>query len=728
MTSPRHDRRLWCSLRVALGSAGLSIALALMLAEVRAQTQNSYPMLMSLRPVAVQVGQVTECEASARYNLYGAYKVLVSGEGVTGDVVQPEKKEGEKPPEKKPNVAKTTLRFTAAADAVPGPRDFRVITPQGASTVGQLVVVRDPITRETGDNNTAAKAQMISLPATVCGAIEAAEDVDCFKFKLDQPTALTFCVRSQLLENRIHDLQEHVDPIITLRGATGSTLATNDNYYAGDPLLHYQFDQPGEYVLEIRDVRYKGNPEWVYAIEANSRPFVTQVVPLSVAPGVESKLSLVGFNLPADATGTLTIPASAPPGLRWVGPIVGGQPVNAVAVYVAASPVVIKAAVEPAPTTGQGGGASAAAPTGQPIAVPSIVAGRIEKPADADRFTFEAKAGQQLTFEVIARRAQSELDCYLRILNDKGAAVSEADDLTSGRVMHQDSLIENWTAPADGKYTAEVRDLHQRGGPQYTYALSVTPSQPYYTLEVDTDKTLLAPGVKAPFYVKVVRKNGFAGEVQLAVDGLPAGVTAVCGKILAGGADGCIILEAAPDAPVGAANLRITGTATHSVKDAPALQLTAVAMVMQEYYSPGGGRGHYPVEMHTACVAEPMDVRSVKLSTNAVTLKPGESQKIDVTIERAPDMKQNVTLDVLYQHLEQHFGNSLPKGVTVDVGASKTLLTGEETKGHITLKAAADAAAVDKQLVPLMAHVSVNFVMKMTYCEPLVITVTSAAK
>src|SRR5262245_58433457 len=110
-----------------------------------AQTQNSYPMLMSLRPVAVQVGQVTEREVSARYNLFGATRVLVSGDGVTGEVVPPEKKDSDKPQDAsapKPTVPKLKIRFSVAADAVPGPRDFRVITPQGASTVGQLVVVR----------------------------------------------------------------------------------------------------------------------------------------------------------------------------------------------------------------------------------------------------------------------------------------------------------------------------------------------------------------------------------------------------------------------------------------------------------------------------------------------------------------------------------------------------------------------------------------------------------
>jgi hypothetical protein len=124
-----------------------------------------------------------------------------------------------------------------------------------------------------------------------------------------------------------------------------------------------------------------------------------------------------------------------------------------------------------------------------------------------------------------------------------------------------------------------------------------------------------------------------------------------------------------------------------------------------------------------------MDIRSVKLSTNAVTLRPGESQKVEVTIERAPGFKGNVTLDVIYQHLEQPYGNSLPKGVTADVGSSKTLLVGEETKGFITLKAVPDAAAVEKQLVPVMAHVSVNFVMKMTYCgDPFHVTVLPAEK
>jgi hypothetical protein len=684
-------------------------------------------MLMSVKPAAAQIGQTTEHEIHARYNLHGAYLVLVAGEGVTGQAVPTEKKEGEKPADAKPNLQKIKVRFTVAADAVPGVRDFRIVTPQGASTVGQIVIARDPIVSEAAENDTAAKAQEISLPATFCGAIEKAEDVDFVKFKVDAGTALTFHVRSQRLLNRLHDMQVRVDPMITLLNSAGGTLAVSDNYYAGDPLLYYKFDQAGEYLLQVRDVRYQGNGDWTYSIEINNRPFVTQALPLAAKSGVETKLALVGFNLPADASTVFTIPAGTPPGMRWVSPPVGGQPANEFAVVVTDLPTIAEnpiAAVIPADGANVAGGTPPATASAQAISIPSVINGRIENVGETDRYAFEAKAGEKLTFEVVARRAQSGLDPFLRILNDKGAAISEADDATFHRVTSADSRLENWSAPADGKYLLEIRDLHLRGGPQYTYAVEITRAEPYFELEADTDKTLLAPGMNAVFYVRALRKNGFAGDIQLAVDGLPPGVTAVPGKILAGAPDGCVILQAAANAPVGAANIRIKGSASQPVANGDPRTLSAVAQPLQEYYSPGGGRGNYPVDLHTVSVGEPMDLRSVKLSTAAVTLKPGGSQKIEVTIERAPGFKGNVTLDVLFQHLEQPYGNSLPKGVKMDGANSKTLLTGEETKGVITLVAAPDAPPVEKQLIPLMAHVSINFVMKHTLCgEPVFVTV-----
>ena len=120
----------------------------------------------------------------------------------------------------------------------------------------------------------------------------------------------------------------------------------------------------------------------------------------------------------------------------------------------------------------------------------------------------------------------------------------------------------------------------------------------------------------------------------------------------------------------------------------------------------------------------PGDIHSLSVSTNEVTLKPGESKKIDVTIERAEGFTKNVSLDMLFQHLARPFADTLPPGVSIDKKNSKIVLNGKELKGHITLKAADNAEPVVEQQAVVMANIALNFVMKWTYSsEPISVTV-----
>lgn len=668
-------------------------------------------MLMCLRPVAVQAGKTTECEVVARYNLYGTYKVLVSGTGATAQVDAPKPL---KPGTPKPQLESLKVRFQVAADALLGVRDVRVITPLGASTLGQLVIVRDPIVREKDNNDTLSTAQTIALPAAVCGAIEKGEDVDYYKFKVAAGAALTFHVRCQRLENRIHDLQEHADPILALRNSSGTVLASNDNYFAGDSLLHYRFASAGEYYLEIRDTRYGGNPYWQYCIEINDRPFVTNVHPLRVVPGRATRFTLIGYNLPRQPFAELMLPADAQDGPRWVQLPVGKDKSNPVPILVSRLPVAKET-----------DGAHATPAKAQLLGVPGGVSGRIAKEDEIDCYAFDAKAGERFTIALRAHEHQSALDSLLRILNAKGESLIENDD-SQDRYVHADSIVENWTAPAAGRYIIEIRDLHARGGPQFVYYLTVVRAEPHFQLEIDTDKTLLAPGLASAIFVRALRKNGFTGEIQLGIAGLPPGVTAQCGRILADGQDGCIVVRADAKAKATAVNLRIFGSAARPDGKG---KLEATARPLQEIYMPGGGRFHFPADMHTLSLGDPLELKSVHITPMGIDLKPGESKTIDITIERAVGFKGNVTLDAVYQHLETIYGSSLPPGVSIDGKASLTLLTGEQTKGRITFKAAADAKPVDKQLVPIMAHVSINFVMKWTFCgEPLFVTIRKPGK
>src|SRR6185369_15381797 len=152
----------------------------------------------------------------------------------------------------------------------------------------------DPIVREASPNNSMKQAQAVSLPATLCGAIEAKEDVDFYKFQVAASDALTFHVVCQRLLNTLTEVTTYAAPIITLRNAAGTVLASNDFFFGGDPLLHYRFAAAGEYFLEIRDVRYEGNRNWQYAIEVHDRPFVAAISPACLPPGVPTKVRLIG--------------------------------------------------------------------------------------------------------------------------------------------------------------------------------------------------------------------------------------------------------------------------------------------------------------------------------------------------------------------------------------------------------------------------------------------------
>jgi hypothetical protein len=663
---------------------------------------------MSLKPVAVQAGTTAECEVQSRYTLLGTHQVFFSGEGLSAEVIaleMPETKPGEKPRD----VTKLKLKITASPDAVPGVREFRLATPRGASTVGQIVVVRDPVIVEKPDNDSRDKAQEFAVPATLCGAIEKNEDFDFFKFKAEAGQSLAFHVRGQRLEDKIHDLQTHLDPILFLRDATGGVVAMSDNAFFADPFLAHTFKDSGEYLLEIRDVRYQGNQYWEYCIEINDRPFVTQVFPMAVQPGTETSVELSGWLLPDLEKVSRTLLSVRDTGMQRVPLTVGDRQTLPVPVFVTDLPQVVESGDE-----------NNSVEKAVAVASPVVISGRIEKPADVDVYSFAAKKGEKLSFEVLARRYQSNLDSYLRILGDKGQLLREDDDLRQGRMSHADTWIEGWDVPADGTYAVEIRDAHLRGGDGFGYVLQITPATPTFELQLDTDKTQLTPGTHGVLFARATRKHGFTGEIQLHIDGLPPGVTATCGRILnTKENDGAIVLSAAPDAQLAASNIHVWGTATHPQGEGqPPLELRADAVPYQETYNPGGGRVHWPVESHMVCVGGPSDILGIELSETELHLKPGEKKKIAVKVHRSPDYKGNITLDLTFNHLERIYASSMPDGVKIDGAQSKTLLAGGASEGFITVSVDKSAAPVEQQLACVMANISINFVMKATYASP----------
>jgi hypothetical protein len=670
---------------------------AVVLFAASAAAQTSYPMITHVTPVAVQRGKTVEVTVEGQMNFFGVYKVLVEGEGVTAEPAAPPAQRPANGPV--PVVKSVKLKVTVADDAPLGVREFRVASPLGVSSVGQLVVCEHPVVTESGDNNTRAKANPIPVPCVVHGRIEVAEDVDFFKFHADAGQTLSFEVLCARIQDKIHDLQKHADPMLTLYDADGRELAANDDFFFADPYLAHTFAKAGDYFIQVRDAKYDGDPRWVYALFVTDKPHVTHVYPMAGNPGKTVEVEPVGSAKLTKPRVELKVPAT--PGLQTVTLDVGGAKTNPVPFIVSELPQVLEQ--EPNDTPEQA----------TRITVPCGINGRIDKPRDLDHYVFKATKGKAIRFEVKARRfgtlLQSSLDSVLDVLDAKGNVLATNDD-TFGK----DAMVV-FAAPADGDYVLRVRDLNSKGGPTAVYYVEADWAKPDFALRCDPDKAMIAPGGATAWFVHVTRSDGFTGPVRVEVKGLPKGVSVNELTIPESMTQGLLVVSAAADAPRDAANVEIVGTATAKI-DGKDETLTRRAASNEEIYSPGGGRARFDVNTQAVAVTDPLDILKVTVTPAEVVLKPGEEVKLEVTVERRPDYDKGVSLDILLRHLNQVYGNPLPPGVTIVEGKSKTLL-GNGGKGHIVLKAAPDAAPIEGVPICVMAHVSVNFVVKVSYAS-----------
>jgi hypothetical protein len=656
-------------------------------------------MITHNQPVAVQRGKTVEVTVEGQQNFFGTYKALFEGSGLSAEIV-PMPAPKAVPPQK-PLVRAVKLKLTVAPDAALGVREFRLASSLGLSSIGQIVVVDDPVVSESGDNNTREKANPIPVPGVVCGRIEALEDVDFFKFRAEEGQTLTFELQGARLQDKIHDLQKHADPMITLYDAEGRELAANDDFYFADPLVSYKFTKTGDYFVQVRDSKYDGDPRWVYALLVTNRPYASHVYPMAGNPGQVVLVEPVGSAKAVQAKVPLQAPAEL--GVGEVPLTIGQEKTNPVGFVVSPLPQVLEQEPNDEPEKATR------------VTIPCGINGRIGTRRDLDHFVFKGEKGKAIRFEVKARRfgtvLRSSLDSVIDVMNAAGTVLATNDDL-----FGKDAGLV-FTPPADGDYILRIRDLNSKGGDTFVYYIEADLARPDFTVRCDPDKAMIGPGSSTAWYVHVVRSGGFDGPVTVEVKGLPKGVTVNPLTIPPSMTQGLLVLTAAVDAPQEAGNVQVVGTGTVKTAAGKEEKLVRTVTPNQEIYLPGGGRGRFDTVLHSVAVTEPSDILKIDVSPSMITLKPGEEVKIDVTVTRRPDYDKSISLDVMLRHLGQVFGNPLPPGVTLVEGKSKTLL-GTGSKGHIVLKAAPNAAPIENVPISVLCHVSINFVVKVSYSSP----------
>ena len=169
-----------------------------------------------------------------------------------------------------------TAELSIAPDAPIGLREVRIVGKHGTSTAWPFEVNHIQDIVETESNNSPESATTIELPTLVNGIVNPGGDEDYYVFEGIQGQRCVFSVNAYRLNNVS---QQFFNPTISVFDAKGVEIARSNGFYSLDPLLDVTLPADGPYLLRIRDLLYRGNPDSVYRLTGGVLPYNTYLFP-----------------------------------------------------------------------------------------------------------------------------------------------------------------------------------------------------------------------------------------------------------------------------------------------------------------------------------------------------------------------------------------------------------------------------------------------------------------
>jgi WD40 repeat protein len=293
-----------------------------------------------------------------------------------------------------------TLEVDIKEKAPVGAVQLTFANASGTSVPMTFAIDRFQSVAESGITDSARAAQVIKLPVTVVGSIDRAGDADYYRFEAAARQEIGVQVTAAEIGSKL-------DPALVLTDSDGRILAE------GTTTLGYVVPKAGNYAIGIRDREFRGGNDFTYRLHTGNIPVVTGIFPLAAQRGRTTDVVVDGVNLgsPGGYQVKVSVPADAAPGSRTNVPLPakGEKPLGSAIVLVSEFPSVVVAPV---------GGAD--------LRVPGSADGILTKPHEAQYSRFDAKKGERLLVEVLARRAGSPVDSVIEILDNSGKPVPRA--------------------------------------------------------------------------------------------------------------------------------------------------------------------------------------------------------------------------------------------------------------------------------------------------------------
>lgn len=522
----RFDRHRACGIRFSRSALWMLLALATPAVSFAQSVCLPAPRLLTTVPMGGKVGTDVEIVIAGEH-LDDAESLAFSDPRVTA------KAKVDAAGKIEPNKYVVSI----AADCPPGLYEARVMTRLGMSSSRVFAVGTLPEAAVTTPNTTLATAKEIQVNS-VCNAAMTARAVDHYLFEAKKGQRIG-------VECATRGIDSKLDAVVIIGDSAGHDLLVERR----GGLLDFTPPEDGKYVVKVHELTFKGGRDCFYRL-------VVQEVPAGAAIARHPSTQPVNaFSWP-------------PAGLPEQAPLAEAEPNN-----------------DPAHI--------------QKITLPCDLSGSFALAADVDMFEFEAKKGEEWWVEVASERFGLQTDPnvlvqHVAIADGKETLtdVAEFTDIPSpvrvssngyaydGPPFNAGSadILGKLTIQQDGLHRLQITDLFggTRNDPRNVYRLVIRKAAPDFAVvawplhmelrngdrNALTKPLALRNGGVMALEVVAIRRDGFNGDIDLAMENLPAGVRAQGLKIPAGQNRGILVVSADQSAPRALASATFTGRGT----------------------------------------------------------------------------------------------------------------------------------------------------------------------
>lgn len=483
------------------------------------------PRLLTTMPMGGTVGTQVEIKITGE-NLDDADQLAFSDRRITA--VRKLDAAGKPEPDK--------YVVTIAADCPTGLYEARIMTRLGISSSRVFCVGSLPEVTQTKPNTTLATAMELTLNS-LCNAVMTQRAVDHYVFSARKGQRV-------IVDCATRGIDSKLDAVLIIADAGGRDLLVERRGGALDFLV----PDDGRYVIKVHELTFKGGPAYYYRLSLSELP------PQALVARMPSTKPVNSFSWP-------------PQGLPE-------QP----------------AAAEVEPNNDRS--------RAQKISLPCDIAGNFFPAADVDVFEFDAKKGDVWWVEVASERFGLPTDPSILVQHvsrtgdvEKLTDVAELSDIPSPVKVSSNGyaydgppynagssdILGKLEIKEDGLHRLQLSDLFggTRNDPRNIYRLVVRKAAPDFALvswalhmelrngdrNAVSKPLALRGGATMALEVVAIRRDGFNGDIELAMDGLPEGVSAAGLKIPAGQSRGLMLVTAHQNAPRAIGGGNFTGRA-----------------------------------------------------------------------------------------------------------------------------------------------------------------------